>query len=568
MTADKSSTQPEPDPSPDVHIGEGDLIANRYRVTHELGRGGMGIVFSGQDTVLDEDVAIKLLIPALFEDNHALKLLKNEAKAAHKLSHPNIVRLHNFEEHGELRFLTMEYVDGHTLKDHLKQAGRLSVPEVQELANQISEGLDYAHSARILHRDLKPANIMVDTTGRAKIVDFGLARIVHDAAAGASQSCVSGTLIYMSPEHLSKKRLTSKADIYSFGATLYHLLAGRPPFMNVPDILTAEPKPIYGVPEHVNRALAKAMAKDPNERWESASALTRALTDPELTEEQDGDDSRTLLVAETPAKPVQQRSGSKLALGLVCLVAIIASAFFIWSEFKQTWLMETVQTESVNYFLPELIEEPKSATPEVAIKAETTAPKPPETVISEVEPLEDVRSTAKAVSPLSESKIETEGPDKRPDPIQKKPEPVIIPIETMISCENKKTEYAIGDKLAIDFRVGEDCYANIIAKQTDGSVIVLFPNILRPDCKLKTLKVYNMGGTSPPVLTVDGPAGDSALYLVARKSESPIADIDFGEGGIMALPEGTEVEEYTKELRDKAPEDWGQAVVRYKILSD
>jgi len=248
---------------------EGRLLAGCYRVGRRLGEGAMGMVYLAQDAELDNaEVAIKFIPPTLAGNPRAVKGLVREAQIARKLSHPNIVRLHDLHTDGHQKFLVMEYIEGKTLEELLAERDneRLSLEDLLPIAEQVAAGLDYAHGLHppVLHRDLKPSNIMVDRHGVAKILDFGIAREIKDSVTRVTGQETAGTLPYMSPEQLNGDTPNAAMDIYSFGATLYECLSGRAPFHTGDikhQILTKQPPAIEHLPEHTNAGLLSSLLK-------------------------------------------------------------------------------------------------------------------------------------------------------------------------------------------------------------------------------------------------------------------------------------------------------------------
>ncbi len=261
------------------------IFSGRYKIVKELGRGGMGVVYLAHDEELDMEVAVKFLPIELADDPRALEQLRSEAKLSMTLSHDNIMRLHNLDTSGQLKFIVMEYINGPSLLDMLREKERLSLEEALPIIRAICDGLEYAHSKRIVHRDLKPANVMLTADGSVKVTDFGIARQMRESMSKLSQKTISGTPAYMAPEHLMGEHLTVRSDVYSLGAVAYELLAGHPPFYRG-DIATQirfkEPPPIPGIPDTVNQAIARALAKKAEDRPGSArefyDMLAEALT--------------------------------------------------------------------------------------------------------------------------------------------------------------------------------------------------------------------------------------------------------------------------------------------------
>ena len=256
------------------------VIGNRYRIVEEIARGGMGIVYKAHDQQLDMTIAIKVLSPSLAGDRQGLENLKREAKTAMLLSHPNIMRLHNFEEIDNTRFLTMEFIDGATLAKLLTENKRFSISETIKFAIQICAGLDYAHQKKVIHRDIKPSNLMLDRDGVVKITDFGIAGVVQDTISRVTQTTVAGTLAYMAPERLKGEKTDHSSDIYSLGVVLYEFLAGHPPFYTGGieyQIIHSQPKPIPDIPASLEDIIKKSLAKNPEDRWENVRELYNVL---------------------------------------------------------------------------------------------------------------------------------------------------------------------------------------------------------------------------------------------------------------------------------------------------
>ena len=210
------------------------MVFGRYTLVKVLGRGGMGIVWLARDEELERDVALKFLPDLMIQDRALLDQLKRETKRCLELTHPHIVRIHDFVHDERSGCISMEYVDGETLSN-LRAEKEQQVFEPDEIAGwiaQLCDALDYAHNhARVIHRDLKPANLMVNQRGDLKVTDFGIARSLADSATRlTAEQGRSGTLVYMSPQQLNGDRSTHFDDIYSLGATIYELLTSKPPF--------------------------------------------------------------------------------------------------------------------------------------------------------------------------------------------------------------------------------------------------------------------------------------------------------------------------------------------------
>ena len=259
----------------------------RFVLVKRLGRGGMGEVWLARDERLKEPVALKFLPPEIRGDAAALDDLRRETARSHKLSHPNIVRIHDLHEDADgTAFIVMEYIDGQTLAAlRLEQPARvLAWDYLRPLVAQLCAALEYAHGEKVIHRDLKPANIMVDSRGRLKLADFGIAAVASDSLSRISvRHSTSGTLPYMSPQQVTGKRPQATDDLYALGATLYELLTGKPPFHSgdiTHQVLHEPPEPMderlaaagmqNDVPPDAAALIMACLAKEPGQRPQSA----------------------------------------------------------------------------------------------------------------------------------------------------------------------------------------------------------------------------------------------------------------------------------------------------------
>src|SRR5438105_10663190 len=215
-------------------FASGQKVFGRFTLVKILGRGGMGIVWLARDEELERDVALKFIPDLMIQDRAVFDQLKHETKRCLELTHPHIVRIHDFVHDERSGCISMEYIDGETLSN-LRTEKERKVFEPDEIATwtvQLCDALDYAHHhAKVIHRDLKPANLMVNQRGDLKVSDFGIARSLGDSVSRlTAEQGQSGTLVYMSPQQLDGERGTHLDDIYSLGITLYELLASKPPF--------------------------------------------------------------------------------------------------------------------------------------------------------------------------------------------------------------------------------------------------------------------------------------------------------------------------------------------------
>ncbi len=274
-------------------ITTGDTVSH-YRILEKLGGGGMGVVYRAHDEHLPRDVALKVLPAGMLSEAAARSRFRREAMALSQLSHPGIATIFDFDSENGEDFLAMEYVEGETLAAKTA-AGPLAERDVIALGKQIAEALEEAHERQIIHRDLKPANVMVTSKGRAKVLDFGLAKMMRPQEVDAATASVAetqpgvvlGTLPYMAPEQLRGRAVDSRADIYALGAILYEMATGRRPFPEkqstplIASILTAPPQPPRQLNGQVSPGfeaiILKALAKDPEDRYQTASELLREL---------------------------------------------------------------------------------------------------------------------------------------------------------------------------------------------------------------------------------------------------------------------------------------------------
>jgi eukaryotic-like serine/threonine-protein kinase len=262
-------------------------MIGQYEIRELLGTGGIGQVHAAFDTVLEREVAIKSLRPELLNDKNFADRFRSEATSLAKLSHPNITTLYNLLSEGGNLYLIMECVRGETLEELLKQrGGRLGVRESLAITAQIADGLGYAHSMGIVHRDVKPANVMITATGTVKIMDFGIAR-VRGSQRLTREGSALGTLAYMSPEQVRGEEADGRSDLYSLAIMLYEMLSGAVPFeadteyeLMQAHIKTRAPRLSSCLPaidSRVDAALARALAKNPEQRFASAREFSDAL---------------------------------------------------------------------------------------------------------------------------------------------------------------------------------------------------------------------------------------------------------------------------------------------------
>gem|GEM_PF-383361 len=269
-----------------MHVESPQVLAGRYRLLQRLGAGSTATTYVAEDLALGRRVAIKLFHPAALTDPADLARFEREARAAAAVTHPNVVRVYDAGVDKDRRFLVMEWVDGIDLKQFIRQRGRLPLEEAARIMSDLLQGLAAIHQAGIVHRDVKPQNVLIDRAGRAKLTDFGIARVVRDPGA-TETGTILGSAAYMAPEQALGKPVTPAADLYAAGIILYELLTGQLPFTSQSPVevmyqhVHAQPLPPRRlnptIPPAVEAVILRALAKAPEERYRSAEAMAAAL---------------------------------------------------------------------------------------------------------------------------------------------------------------------------------------------------------------------------------------------------------------------------------------------------
>jgi serine/threonine-protein kinase len=312
---------------PDEKFVAGTLLANRYRIIGLLGRGGMGEVFKAEDIKLNQTVALKFLPDKLEKDKAALERFHAEVRNARQVSHGNVCRVFDIGEIEGSHFLSMEFIDGDDLSSLLRRIGRLPSDKGIEIARQLCFGLAAIHEAGILHRDLKPANVIIDSKGKARITDFGIAGLEAELKDGEIRV---GTPAYMSPEQITGREVSAKSDIYSLGLLLYEIFTGKQTFQadSIPDLLqkqqtTAPTNPSEVLKEInplVERVILQCLEKNPEQRPKNALQVAMMLPGGNPLE-------AAIAAGETPSPEMVAAAPKKGALRPVVAVSLLVCVF-------------------------------------------------------------------------------------------------------------------------------------------------------------------------------------------------------------------------------------------------
>lgn len=264
----------------------GNQLGGRYEILERIGGGGMALVYKGHDILLHRKVAVKVLRGQYVHDEEFISRFRREAQAAASLSHPNVVSIYDVGQEGEVHYIVMEYIEGTTLNELIKQRAPLPVEEAVHIAAQICDALDHAHHNQIVHRDIKPHNILIGKNGRTKVTDFGIAR-ASTSSTITQTGAVVGSVHYFSPEHAKGVTAGAKSDLYSLGIVMYQMLTGTLPFLGESPISVAlkhlqedvqDPRKINSfIPQSVENIILKAMRKNPDERYQTAGDMQNDL---------------------------------------------------------------------------------------------------------------------------------------------------------------------------------------------------------------------------------------------------------------------------------------------------
>jgi serine/threonine protein kinase len=350
-----------------------------YVILDALGAGGMGEVYLARDTRLDRTVALKILPADISTDKRRMQRFRQEAKMASSLNQPNILTVYEFGEVNELTFLATEFVDGETLREYLRGKKSLKLAEILDINIQVLAALDAAHEASIVHRDIKPENVMIRRRDHVvKVLDFGLAKVTEKKISKDDESeaatafktapgIIMGTINYMSPEQAQAGAIDQRTDIWSTGVMLYEMVAGKMPFSGVTSshtivqILEKDPSPLTkDVPPELERIVLKAIAKDPDERYQTAKDMLIDLRSLKKQLELKAEIERTSSPSTERIAVVAGRDGKKrvllIALGAMLLVTAAIFGINFWRSTRQRATVVTpepavVEERTLSYWI-------------------------------------------------------------------------------------------------------------------------------------------------------------------------------------------------------------------------
>lgn len=347
------------------------ILGERYVTEEKLGSGGMAEVYTAHDNLLDRQVAVKILHEAYKEASEFIERFHREAKAAAKLSHPNIVSIYDVGIDNDDHYIVMEYVPGNTLKDKIRDEGALKIPDVIKIAKDIAKGLAHAHLNNLVHCDIKPHNILMTADGHAKIADFGIARAVTESTMTYSGSVI-GSVHYFSPEQAQGGTITPKSDVYSLGIVMYEMLTNKLPFTGDNAVSIAikhieeEPNPPSAfrsqIPPMLEAITLRAMSKNPEMRPsahemiqvlsnfdESSGIIQEIKTDPDATQILPRSRARHAIHKKNSDSSSEQKSflQSKLFIFGMIIVLLLGFGVGTFMAFGKTWSDEEVEVPDV-----------------------------------------------------------------------------------------------------------------------------------------------------------------------------------------------------------------------------
>ena len=340
--------------TPKEELIRGTILANRYEIIEELGKGGMGRVYRVEDTKLKQEVAFKLIKPEIARDKKTIERFRNELKLARNIRHKNVCGMFDLGETEGAHFITMEYVRGEDLKSFIHRSGQLAVGTTVRIAKQVCEGLSEAHKLGVVHRDLKSNNIMIDKEGNVRIMDFGIARSLEGKRITGAGVMI-GTPEYMSPEQVEGKETDQRSDIYSLGVILYEMVTGRVPFvgdtpftvgMKHKGEIPTDPKELNTqIPDDLSRMILRCLEKEKEKRYQSAGEVRSELQNIEK-----GIPTTERVIPER--KPLTSReitvqfSLKKMFIPAFVVIAFVITGIIIWQLLPQKEVMSAPKIEN------------------------------------------------------------------------------------------------------------------------------------------------------------------------------------------------------------------------------
>ncbi len=428
------------------------VIADRYETERELGAGAAAVTVAAHDRRLDRRVAIKILKPESERDPEFSRRFTREARAAAAINHPNVVSVYDVGQEGDLLYLVMQYVDGTDLKRLIERNGALPWRRAVEIARDVLAGLAPIHDAGIVHRDIKPQNVLIAGDGSVKVTDFGVAHMELDAALTTAGTTV-GTASYMAPEQAQGQSPTPAADVYAVGVMLYEMVSGGLPFNEPTSIATmlahiqqeaeppVAPRGMEAIPEGLELVIRQAMAKRPDTRFRTATAMRRALEDPDTFADDTGSAAmgptevvpavrrsaaRPRAQASSPARPApsyapvgeEKRGGG---FGATFVVILLVLALALVAVAGTLWVMED---------RPDLLAGGGSDDPTATVSVPTPTPVEATEAPAVIEPVDQETEPAPTPTPTTAPEP-TDAPTPTPTPSPEPPTPteqVIVPV--------------------------------------------------------------------------------------------------------------------------------------------
>jgi serine/threonine-protein kinase len=432
------------------------VLADRYETERELGAGAAAVTVAAHDRRLDRRVAIKILKPESERDAEFSRRFTREARAAAAINHPNVVSVYDVGQEGDLLYHVMHYVDGTDLKRLIERNGALPWRRAVEIARDVLAGLAPIHDAGIVHRDIKPQNVLIASDGSVKVTDFGVAHMELDAALTTAGTTV-GTASYMAPEQAQGQSPTPAADVYAVGVMLYEMVTGRLPFNEATSVATmlahiqqdaappVAPRGMEAIPEGLELVIRQAMAKRPDARFRTATAMRRALEDPDTFADDPGSSvagptevvpsmrrpaprpraqaSSPPRAAASPYVPARdERRGGGFGMAFVMILLMLA--LVLVAVAGTLWFMED---------RPDLLAGGGSDDPTATVSVPTPTPAEATEAPAVIEPVDDDEDVAPTPTSTPTPEPEpTEAPTPTPTPSPEPPTPteqVIVPVD-------------------------------------------------------------------------------------------------------------------------------------------